>query len=229
MDIVKLTNEVTQKVVDEKLESIVEVQITKTIESIISDSFREYSDFGKLVKSKVESSLNVSLNELKLPDMSGFITDKVRQIAVNSMKESAMEDLQKSINAIIGSLPSEIKLSDIVKSFGEHCHENVSSWWEEDYKSIAFYCVKDDAHGWWKVKMDEDADCPEYKCAYSFYVNETGSMFILKTKEKLSKFEQSITRSDFEMLLLRLYHAHGTKIIIDPEQVDVDFNFEEEY
>ena len=162
--------------------------------------------------------------------MSGFITDKVRQIASIAISESSLSDLQKSIKSMIGELPKEIKISEIVEKFGEHCRENEVSWFDEDYKKIAFYCKKDDVRNWYEIMMDEDEDCPEYKCQYRFMVNsESGSMFSLTTKNRMSKFEQAITRSDFEMLLLRLYHSHGTKIVVDIDQVETEFNFSEEY
>ena len=98
MDINAKVNEITNKVIEDKLPTIIEEKVTGMLTSIVDDIFRSYSDTAKKVKESIQEKLDLSLETLKMDEYNVIITDIINrelteniQISTGPLKEMIKE------------------------------------------------------------------------------------------------------------------------------------------
>ena len=76
----KLVNDVVIELETEGfVKDIVKEQLKKTIKGIVSDTFMEYSDFGKKLKAHINNNINVNLDSLDLKQYNVVILNAVQE------------------------------------------------------------------------------------------------------------------------------------------------------
>ena len=107
------------------------------------------------------------------------------------------------------------------ESLADHLYRN-------EHEEIAFYYSFNTEQDWHVIHLDIDDSKPEHECKYELYICKTG-LFVLNIRNKPTTIDKMINHSDFDMLLLKLYRSHETEIIIDPDHVDTELSYYEEY
>lgn len=229
MDINKQIQEISDRVIEEKLPSIIEKQITDTLTKTVQDVLGDWSDFKKKLKTTIGERLNVSLDNLKLIDYSEFITNVVEQ-EISTTKEEAIKTIRDRIKDIVGvSDVKEIKISDLAEKLTEQC---AAEDFGEMEGEISFHCFYNERHQWHSIYIDAEADKEPKDCTIEILISDSGSRkgnaFLFKFNDnwsyQLAKLTPaSLTRlSRFELYLFRLINS-DVKFIVDPEDVNKEW------
>lgn len=201
------------------IEAMIEKQLTETISSIIKDSLRSYSDFGKGIEQAVKKAVNVDLARLELPGYNDLIL-KLIQRQVSAQMENAMAtQIEEQMRDLLSSPPTEIKLSDLLKEFIEH---EASDCVCDTPDRISLH-VEKRSDGYTHIYFDKDENKSEYSCAFALHVTPDGKVYSLKIDEENPK--KKLFAGPFYNVERRIFqlYAAGTRLIVDGDSED-DFD-----
>tara|TARA_R110000796_G_scaffold60642_2_gene140285 strand:+ start:1248 stop:1955 length:708 start_codon:yes stop_codon:yes gene_type:complete len=222
MDFNEQVKKAVDKVINEKMELMMEKTLEKSIESIVEDSLRSYSDFGKLLKEKINTSLNVSLDGLELIDYTTIIVDKIKKIATEDFIERNVENITEQLGETLGKLEPEYKLSDLIEKF----KDSVDDYDVEQSNSIFFECEYNEEYKWHKIKIDRSEDCSLYNSEIEFTITKENNIICPRMKTTFHDKKEGngpIKRSSmdsFQMLIMKLNSQRNVKIIVDENYID---------
>lgn len=132
-------NEAVQDILENSLkeiviESIKEVdikgifakQINSVVDSIARDMFREYGDFGKLLKEKLNEEVTFNLREITVPQF-GHIAAEIVKGTLEKVEIDEKEKIEKmivhNINEYLGTKKESLKAKDLVELFYKYVYE----------------------------------------------------------------------------------------------------------
>jgi len=219
MDLNKLVNESLAKIEQEGFVQVtVEKQLKKTIESIVDDLFRSYSEFGKNLKKEVESHLSVDLEKLNIAGYNVMVLNAVQEELDKLVHTQGIEKIKCSLTELLGEVPKEYKLSELIEEFKEDVLSD-----DSDYsgREISFHVKRE--YGSIYISFDRDDDKSEYRCQYRIWAEKDGSITTIKINDK--EFNNKVIMGGlwgFDKTLFKIYST-GTKIIIDDGDVDIQF------
>ncbi|MED1659524.1 hypothetical protein [Bacillus licheniformis] len=112
MDLNLIINDTLTELKDQGyVEKIVRKQLEETIQDIIKDSFKSWSDFGKELKQQVQDQIQFNLESLDIPSYNQVIVNIIRDELERSVHEEGGRRIQESIRDILGTAKEEYKLS----------------------------------------------------------------------------------------------------------------------
>lgn len=201
------------------IEQAIEKQLTDTISSAIRDHLREYSDFGKAIKLKVQQAACANLEELNLPSYNDLILQVIRRQMDGAMQSDAAKQLEENMAQLLVSPPAEVTLEQLLDDFiNQH---------KEDKAGEEFTLLFKRQYGSTWIYLDEDGGKSEYQCAYRIAVDSEGKVYALTLDGKdvqKTLFMGPFYR--FERTLFQLYAAKS-KLIVgrDAQPHDFDTSF----
>jgi hypothetical protein len=121
------------------IEKMVETHISKTIDEILKDLFREYSDFGKKVKEAIGNKMDIDLSKLNIDSYTGMVC----QIIEQQLNKTSFATAATAINEHVAKVLQQIekkhwKLSEIV-------HKYIESQYGDDVR--ADLDIKEETYG----------------------------------------------------------------------------------
>lgn len=208
-------NDISQQVLSEMnedgtIKKIIRKQMEDTVAQMSRDMFSNYSDFGKKLKTHVESTLHLNLSQINLADFSATINDIVAKQLNDTAYVQAVSPIQNTIKDILGELDkSQYDLSDIIRSFKKHSHKEGRvqiEIREPEYSSIWVYISIGDT----------------YPDKLTISIKEkTGELWYYSAGDvsPRNSFLNKGMITDFERLMFRLY-TNRALINIDNEYYD---------
>jgi hypothetical protein len=153
-----------------KIEKLIGETLEKTIKSIIDDSLRQYSPFGKDLQKKLDASFR--LGDCSIPEynavMCGWITETLnRHINNEALKNQVLPQIEELFKPYD---KKEIKVSEIVEKFKE-------SVVLPENKNRVYFELTRSTHGdgWFDLYLDEDeSKKSKYDCAYQIRCKKDG-------------------------------------------------------
>lgn len=118
MDIQEIAKEKLQLIIDNgTFDTLIEKQLTDTCKSIVSDLFRDYSEFGKELKKTLQEKMVVNLNQLNI----GMYTTMICR-TIEESTEGVLEEVKQRVRkhtAEVLEVPEkkDWKLSELVKAY----------------------------------------------------------------------------------------------------------------
>lgn len=170
MDLNVIVNNTLSELKEEGyVEKIVKKQLEKTIQDIIEDSLRSWSDFGKELKQQVQEQMNFNLEKLDIPSYNHVVMNIIKNELERSVHEEGAKQIQESIQDLLGTAKKEYKLSELIKEIVEHdCELNELDY--DDYKEITV--IVEDKYGSKYVYIDPEEDKPWYQCKYKLVLDD---------------------------------------------------------
>lgn len=224
MDLNKLVNDSLAKIEQEGfVQKVVEKQLKNTVESIVDDLFRSYSDFGKNLKKEVESQLNINLKELKLSGYNVLVLNTVKEKLDEALHLQGVEKMQDALNEIFNNTKKEYKLSEIINEFKQDVLSDDSDY---EGNEISFHIEK-----WslgFHITFDKDSGKGRYCCDYQISIDSDGK--ITRADIDGKKFDNKVIMGGlygFDETLFKIY-ASGAKVIIDDNDVDIEYGYSDE-
>lgn len=222
MDINEKVNEITNKVIEDKLPVIIEEKVTAMLTSIVEDIFRSYSDTAKKVKESIQEKLNLSLETLKMDEYNVIITDIINRELTENIQIST-GPLKEMIKETVGHLSKkDWKLSEIVEMFKNIAMEEACE--SDNEGNFTLHINTNSEHKWTEVAFDTDENVAEYDCGIRFIISNSRSrIFSFKYKDwshnqKEVNLSRLLAMGHAEREIFRLYN-NQCKIEID----DTDF------
>lgn len=119
MDIALIAQEKINKfVTDGTVDQMIENQIKKTLESTVTDVFRDYSDFGKDLKKTISEKLKVNLEEIDIPTYSNIVCKVIQDTLMTTSLESSIAKIKATVEQFINQIEKKTwKLSEIIKNY----------------------------------------------------------------------------------------------------------------
>lgn len=221
MDINKEIQAITDKLIQEKLPSIIEEKISKLLSDLLGDIFRSYSDVGKQIKSQIEQKLDVNLQNLELLDYNVFIANIIKKELEVNMNDSCVEPIKELVKKTVGYVSKkEINLSEIYDKIIEDS--------EEHEVELTFIVEEHEEYDWTIVYISPDEIVEKRDCLIEFCINKEGKIFTFATKDYWNK-KQTVTpfmlgrMRGIESYIFKLYSAQ-VKINIDETEFYHTYN-----
>jgi hypothetical protein len=218
MNINEKINEITDKVIEDKLPAIIEEKVTGMMTSIVEDIFRSYSDTAKQIKEVIQEKLNISLESLKMDEYNTIIGNLINKQLTENINIS-VGPIENMIKDTVGYLSKkEWKLSEIVDMFEKIAMEAAYS--DESDGEFTLHIKPNEKHKWVEVSFDAETDVKEYECGISFIIStERNTIFSFKYKDwrhdqKEVNPSRLLAMSHAEREIFRLY-SNNVKIEID--------------
>jgi hypothetical protein len=224
MDLNKIVNDSLAKLeANGAIENIITDHLKKTIDSIVDDLFSSYSDFGKNLKTEVQSALNVNLKELNLAGYNVLVLNTVKEKLDEALHLQGVEKMQDALNEIFNDTKKEYKLSEIINEFKQDVLSDDSDYGGNE---ISFH-VEKQSYGAY-IAFDKDSGKGRYSCDYQLGTDSNGKMSRADINGK--KFNNKVIMGGlygFDRVLFKIY-ASGAKVIIDDNNVDIEYGYSEE-
>lgn len=233
MDLNVMINDSLAKLHEEGfVEKIVKSHLEKTIESVVSDSLRSYSDFGKNLSKKVEEVLQINLDKLDIPSYNQLILATITDHLNAVVHEQGVNRMKEQLDSILLTSKEEYKLSEIM----EELSEEIDGLDELDYEDThEMTLIIDREWGWTtRIYFDAESDKEKYDCKYCIYVDtKTGQVDSIRisdtsfrSKKEYKEFDTKTIMGGFyglEQTLFKMY-ARRSKLVIDEDDVELEFS-----
>lgn len=202
------------------IQAIIEKKLSETVDSILSDSLRSYSEFGKKLRASVESALNVDLSDLGLPGYNEMVLEVVRRKISERLFITGKEKIERDMEELLGSsAPAEITLSKLVEDFIDFVKEDT----REEYGRVTVIVDPLSKHGYRHIYFDNDGDKEKYSCRHRIMLDNEGVPFSVRIDGlEVGKALFSGRMTGFEKTLFQMY-ATKAKIIVDDEEPDLSW------
>lgn len=225
LDLNKIVNDSLVKIAAEGyVEKVVEKRLKESIESVIDDLFRSYSDFGKNLKKEVGEKLKVNLGELKLDGYNVMVLNAVKAKLDEAIHIQGVERIKGSLDNLLVDVKKEYKLSELI----EEMKRDATEYNDDHYGEEISFHIDPDSSVLSFIYFDPDEDKEKYQCQYRLVLDKDGSMNSISIGDR--KFDNRLIMGGlhgFEETLFKIYST-GAKIIIDENNVDVEYGYNDE-
>lgn len=189
---------------------------------IVKDAFGKWSDFSKNLKKEVESQININLKELDISSYNHMILNVVKEKLDDVVHLNGVQKIKEDMDKMLSETQSEYKLSDLINKMKEDTIED-----DDDYygKEIAFY-DDGDTRTLRFLSFDPDEDNSKYGCKYRISVDTEGKLSSVKIDGK--EFNNKVIMGGLygiEETLFKIY-TNGSKLIVDSDEIDVEYGYE---
>lgn len=201
------------------IEQAIEKQLADTIGSLIKRELREYGDFGKAIKERVQQAVGVNLERMDLPSYNDLILQIIRRQVDGIMQSEAAQQLEANMAKLLEQAPAEITLKKLIEEFIEAN--------KEDKEGQDFTLLIDREHGMLYVCLDEEDGKTKYNCDYRLGIDREGKVYHFALGGK--DVQKSLFMGPFygfERTLFQLYAAKSKVIVpADAEAHDYETSF----
>lgn len=188
------------------IEQAIEKQLASTISSLIQSEMREYSDFGKAIKERVQQAVCVNLERMDLPSYNDLILQIIRRQVDGVMHSEAAKQIEANMAKLLERAPTSITLGKLVEDFIES-HK-------EDRAGDSFTLIIERKYGTTYVCLDVQSGKSEYQCDFRLGVSSDGEVYHLAFGGKeVSKSLFMGLFYGFERTLFQLYAAKTVLIV----------------
>lgn len=195
------------------IEKIVAEKIAKTVDSILDDALRSYSDFGKQLKETINASLHVDMKGLSLTGYNDIILKIIKAKLDNSIEIVGAARIEKELEELLAAPPAEIKLSELVEQLKNG--RTGGDWYQ-------CTCIVDwgSNDGWGRIYLDEDGDKSKRDCDHELAFTKDGEIYSISIDGRDPSKKLFIGPFySFERSLFQMYVAK-TKLIVDENEVE---------
>lgn len=181
MDFTKETSSAIDKVVKEKLTTLIEARASEMVEDIVKDIFR-WGDVKKQIKEKIESSLKVNLQEFDLIDYNALIAKTINENLVQQINLQPILDMTQDIIGLVNE--KEISLEKIAEFFIEASQEEN----ETDGEGQITFITEESDNNYISVYADVEPNKEKRNCSVNFCFstegNRDGKIFLFRNKDE---------------------------------------------
>ncbi len=218
----KIVNDSLTKIEKEGfVEGIVERQIKQTLESIVDDLFRSYSDFGKDLKEHIKDNLNINLDRLGIEGYNGLVLAAIKEQLDAVITTQGIDKIKEATKEMLTNVKTEYKLSEIIELIRSEDDEG-----EKDSDDmITLFIEKSGSYCY--IYIDGGEEDNRYDCAYQIDIDGEGKPYSVKlNSEEINPKKILGGLYGVDALLFKIY-ASGAKIILDkgtdPDNYDLRY------
>lgn len=198
-----------------KLEAAIEKHLEVTLDRLIEEHLRSYSDFGKMLAERIKAAIGVNLDRVTIPEYNTIVADIVTRKVDAFMQEEGREALNAMLGEILKAAPAAMTLSELVDTFKQWAVQQYDYEPEEVGEITVIVDGEPKPYSSRWVHLDRKPSTEKYKCEFSFLVSWDETVSYIRARGHSTKEDIFIGGYyGFERDLFRL-HAAKTKLIID--------------
>ena len=218
-----ISNEIEKGII----EKVIAEQLEKCIEKSVSDMFSWGGEVKKVVEEKIKS---VMIPYLENYDYSKYIV-KLDSVLTDVLKVTSLENktILTNFKELTTEIPNEIKMSDILEAWANHCEENVDKdKLDMDYEGgyVTATLETEDVSSSWSdfqrimVRLECEED-EELKCEFEISKLRNHRERFGMHNKSLNEISSLINLSEFDVFLLKVSQGYDN-IILDIEDDSVE-------
>lgn len=138
------------------IEQTIKSQLEKTISGIVNDSLKEYSDFGKAIKEKINAVLPLAASNVELPEYNKFVADICTKTFDKLLHEQAQEQIETLLKADLGVMENKVITAQDIQNEIEKCFEPEE--YEEEREISVSFEVSDYGSFYLNIKDEEKGE-----------------------------------------------------------------------
>lgn len=222
LDLNKMMNDALVKIEKEGfVEETIEKRVKGTLESIIDDLFKPWSDFGKKLKAEIQEKLQINLEQLDIASYNHLLGNMIQGRLNEVMHNQGVEKMKLAIDDLLKGAKEEYKLSELIEMMKEeedqeeHYGEEISLHVDDSCSYITF------------IYFDPEGDKSDYECKYKITVGDENKISSIRIDDK--SFDNKVIMGGLYGLEAELFKmfATGSKLIVD--EGDVEPYYGEDY
>lgn len=214
----KIAETMTKLTEEKYVEQVIEKHMKNTIDGIIEDSLRSWSDFGKHLKEQVQAQLQINIEKLDLPSYNELIIQTIKSELDRSVHEMGVAKMQEQLQELLGTKQESIKFSDIINAMVEDDLELDELEYDE-CKEITVH-VDSNSRVLSFIYFDPEPDKANYQCKYRLVLDKDGTINSFQIDDK--EFNHRTIMGGLhgiEAMIFKAY-THGTKVIMDDYETE---------
>ncbi|RDU99187.1 hypothetical protein [Trinickia dinghuensis] len=206
------------------IEQAIDIQLSKTVKTVIDEELRAYGSFGEQLKEHVKKALEVNFDNLGLPGYNDLILKIVRQQVDAHANNAIAAQIEAQLGRLLEPAPAQITLSELVKSFIESNVEEYECSCAHGPSRITLQ-IEPTQYGSRWVRLDKEPGKDKYECAISFLVTvDNGRISALRIGRQEVAKTLFVGLYGFERKLFQMYAA-GTRLVVDAEEYDINTSY----
>ena len=219
MDLNQVASEtLAQLETDGYIREAVEKQMKETTDKVVEKLFGQWSPFAKTLEAKVAEQLKVNLDKLDLPSYGAMILNVVQQQLDAATHLTGVGKIKESLAELLGDPAKEYKLSELIDELKKDARNLCYS--DDDLgQEVSLHIERGSTLTF--IYFDREEDKEKYECKFRLTVRtKEGDVNSVNIDEK--EFDNKVIMGGLyglEKTLFRMF-THGSKLILDEEQVD---------
>ncbi len=196
------------------VDKIIETQLSKTIEKIMSDVFSEYSEFGKQLKDVFSKKLGLSLNAINVDTYSAMVCKVIEDTLNATPLAGAAEKIKKQVSQVLELLDKkEWRLSEIISKFRGGLFG--------DNRKVKFN-AEESSYGSTYIMIGEDDGIDRRHNEYDYTIYADKNKRIFSVSAKGVKLDPTIEKPHRNEVFLMQLWANECTIIIDEDESEYE-------
>ena len=211
------------------IEEAIHKQIGAAVTAGINEHLRDYSDFGKALKAKIGTLIEVDLDTIDLPSYRQLVGDIIKKRVGAVMTTEFTEKLGKDISELLQPAPAEITLENLLEEFKASKKDAHNAYELSGNRFTLIIERNERLDGYMDVYLDEEPRKEKYSCDIHFRIKDAGEVWSLKLNGDDLKNKIFVgPMFNFEKRLFQMYTAK-TRLIIEADADADDFDTEFPY
>ena len=212
---------VAETLTPEYVQNAIQKRVAELVADAVNEALRGYSDNGKLIRDAVKNSLRVA--SLDLPAYGHLVSDMLQRKIEASVSELIAGQLAQDMDKMLRLAPKEVKLSEIAEGLMQPFKD------DGNYGHEITVIVEETEYGSTWVTLDDEkwSNTSSHPPKAEILLSSEGTIFSATVRDFPytasfgDKHKGSNRFGAFADLegKLRAYHACGTKIILDEDDV----------
>ena len=213
----------TDMVTSGQLKKVIETNVQKAVESVLSDCFRNYSPFQKALAEHINATLRVDFERLGLAGYNATLLQIIKTKLDAAVFQFAEKQIGEGLAELLQNPPAEIKVSELVAMLKKQLQED-SSYHEESRPDVVDCEVQTDTGivaGYGQVKLTvKRRGSTDGRC-YELAIDSEQRVYrvSLPYQGDISKRVFAGPFFDFERALFQIYAAK-TKLVLDEPDLE---------
>ena len=207
------------------IEEAIHKQIGVAVTAGISEHLRDYSAFGKALKEKIGTLIEIDLDKIDLPSYRQLAGDIIKKRVGAVMSAEFTEKLDKDIAELLAPAPATITLQELLDEFIESKKDAWNAHQLRGEKFTLNINRSENCDGYVDVSIDEDPNQGRHSlCTIHLRIAGDGEVWALSLGGADIKNKIFVgPLFNFEKRLFQMYTAK-TRLIIDADAEAGDFN-----
>lgn len=210
------------------VEQVVKNRLEKTITEIVDDVFREWSDFGKNLKTYIEDNLNINLKNLGIEGYNKLVSLAVKEQLDKIITVQGIEKIKETTEEMLIDTKDTYNLSEIIEKLKDEEYKYKDEYDFDENDTISLFIEK--SGSFTHIYIDTEEKDYKYECVYQIDLNEEKPYSIKLKGNEIDKNKILGGLYGLDRLLFKIY-AHGSKIVLDngTDPEDYDIYYREDY
>lgn len=212
IDLNKIINEKMIEIEkDGFIEKIIEDNLKKCLESVISDVFSYSGPIRDGIKNHIKENLNVNLHDLNIPQYNTLVVQAVNKKVKEMIEIQGINKLNECIDKMLMDVKEEYTLSEIIEQLKEEDYKEKYEYSHDDYLTL----IIEERYGFKHIYLDLEPNKSKYECDYNINIDDEGKIYSTKLENiDITKKLKIGNLYGLSEMIFKIYSS-GAKIILD--------------